>query len=182
MPCEIFSSSTRWTLSSMRLSVRRPSVTAASRAVRAVSMSGMPRRMSPPASRNFYADLAVVVARKRAHVQRVAYHHAVPAQLAAEDVRYDGLGDRRGLGVHQGDRDVAHHDHVRPGLDAGDEGQKLAARSSSRLLLTTAAPSCVSVEVSPWPGKCLRQQMTPASVKPRTAEATSSAACSKSSE
>ncbi len=53
MPCEIFSSSTRWTLSSMRLSVRRPSVTAASRAVRAVSMSGMPRRMSPPASRNF---------------------------------------------------------------------------------------------------------------------------------
>ena len=53
MPCEIFSSSTRWTLSSMRLSVRRPSVTAASRTVRAVSMSGMPRRMSPPASRNF---------------------------------------------------------------------------------------------------------------------------------
>ena len=51
IPCSILRPSTRRTLSSMRCSVRRPSVTAASRAVRAASTSGMPSIMSPPASR-----------------------------------------------------------------------------------------------------------------------------------
>ena len=53
--------------------------------------------------------------------------------------------------------------------------------SSSTLLSTTAAPLCVSVSVSPWPGKCFRQFITPASWKPCTALGTSSAAWSKSS-
>ena len=62
------------------------------------------------------------------------------------------------------------------------KGFSSPAMSSSRPLSTAAAPVCVSVEVSPWPGKCLTEHITPASWKPSTAAGMSVAASSKSSE
>ena len=58
------------------------------------------------------------------------------------------------------------------------KGLRSSCRSCGSVLSTVAAPLCESVAVLPWPGKCFRQQMTPASRKPLTAAATSVAASS----
>ena len=101
----------------------------------------------------------------RAHLQCVADHEPVVAELAAQEPRDDRRAQCCRLVVERGNDEVRGHDRADAGVDRGSEGLEGAVSQSPEAI---GSARCESTAVSPWPGKCLAQATTPCACVPRT--------------
>ena len=145
------------TLRSILVSGRRPLFTAACTAsIAASGLAGMSSTSAPASRARTEASPAAEAVHDPSHVESVRYDDSLKSKFVAQNAGQDLRRKRGGqTGVIEGrHRDVGGHDGIHSARDRSAERRPFHRFEVWTIRRDRSEFMCVSVAVSPWPGKC----------------------------